>query len=45
VAGGGSKSIKGAVQKEKFGESAKTDFLLDKNVIFYGHKSYLHAVF
>ncbi len=39
MAGWGSKSIKGAVQKEKFGESAKTIFLLDKNVIFYGHNS------
>jgi hypothetical protein len=38
VAGWGFKSIKGAVQKEKFGESAKTVCLLDKNVIFYGHK-------
>ncbi len=38
VAGWGIKSIQGAVQKEKFGGSAKTVCLLDKNVIFYGHK-------
>ncbi len=38
VAGWGFKSIKGAVQTEKFGESAKNVCLLDKNVIFYGHK-------